>query len=100
MKPKIVAILLAIPLLVYAQSIIIEKPLQCLPTDQVLRELTREYAEQIVWHGVGVDQELRRYGLWVNESSKTWTLVQFDETIACILGAGSTSTEVYYGPRI
>ena len=100
MKPKIVAILLAIPLLVYAQSIIIEKPLQCLPTDQVLKELAREYDEKIVWHGVGVDQELRRYGLWVNESSKTWTLVQFDETIACILGAGRISTEVFYGPKI
>ena len=99
MKLKLAILLCVIPLLLYAQSIIIEKPLQCLPTDQILRELAKEYDEKIVWHGAGVDSELRRYGLWVNETSKTWTLVQFNEQLACILGAGRTSTEVFYGPK-
>lgn len=100
MRTKIALILCIIPLLVYAQVITIEKPVHCLPTNEMLVELTREYDEKIVWHGVGVDSELRRYGLWVNESSKTWTLVQFNEQLACILGAGRTSTEIFYGPKI
>jgi hypothetical protein len=41
-----------------------------------------------------------RYSLFVNEETKSWTLIQFDEKIACVLGVGEASTRIFNGPTI
>jgi len=38
--------------------------------------------------------------LFVNEETKSWTLIQFDEKIACVLGTGENSTQLFNGPKI
>jgi hypothetical protein len=35
----------------------------------------------------------------VNDDTKTWTLIQFDDTIACVLGTGGSSTYIFTGPK-
>jgi len=36
----------------------------------------------------------------VNEQTKSWTLIQFDDKIACVLGTGEGSTQIFNGPKI
>jgi hypothetical protein len=50
--------------------------------------------------GIQSDAPLPKYSLFVNEQSKSWTLIQFDEKIACVLGTGEASTQIFNGPKI
>jgi len=43
---------------------------------------------------------MSKYSLFVNDDTKTWTLIQFDDTIACVLGTGGFSTYIFNGPKI
>jgi len=52
-----------------------------------------------IWWGIE-PATVSRYSLFVNEQTKTWTLIQFDENMACILGVGNASTRIFNGPKI
>jgi hypothetical protein len=84
-----------------AQSMILEKPLICDETSRVLTLLSgADYKEKPIWWGMEPNAPLARYSLFVNEETKSWTLIQFDEKMACVLGAGGSSTEMFNGPKI
>lgn len=84
-----------------ARSITVEKPLICDETSKVLTLLSgSDYKEKPIWWGIEPNAPLSRYSLFVNDESKTWTLIQFDEKMACVLGTGAASTEIFNGPRI
>ena len=38
---------------------------------------------------------MSRYSLFVNEETKSWTLIQFDDKIACVLGTGEATWTQY-----
>jgi hypothetical protein len=87
--------------LVAAQSVIIQKPMKCADTKTVIQALTGEdYKEKPIWLGIESGATVSRYSLFVNEQTKTWTLIQFDENVACVLGVGEASTEIFNGPNI
>ena len=84
-----------------AQSLIVPKPLQCADTKTLLQGLAgKDYKEKPIWWGIEPGTISFRYSLIVNEQTKTWTLIQFDETIACVLGAGEASTQIFNAPKI
>jgi len=83
---------------VLAEPRTINKPIVCEETHIVLSALlSSEYEELPIWIGNG---ENSRYSLFANEKTKSWTLIQYDEKIACILGAGTHYRMVYNGPII
>ena len=85
---------------VIAQLVTVQKPLQCGDTKTVFEGLTDgDYKEKPVWWGIDLGTPVSRYSLFVNEKTKTWTLIQFDENIACVLGVGEASTRIF-GPAI
>ena len=87
--------------LVTAQSVTVQKPVECADTQTLFRGLIgSDYKEKPIWLGVDPVSTLSRYSLFVNEKTKTWTLIQFDEKIACVLGTGDASTQIFNGPRI
>jgi len=87
--------------IVLAQSITMQKPVECADTATLLRGLSNsQYKEKPIWWGIEPDTTLSKYSLFVNEDTKSWTLIQFDETIACVLGTGENSTRVFTGPKI
>lgn len=87
--------------LVAAQSVTVEKPLTCAETPVLLSLLSgSDYKEKPIWWGIESNATLSRYSLFVNDETKTWTLIQFDEKMACVLGTGAASTEIFNGPRI
>ncbi len=84
-----------------AQSVTVEKPLKCGDTKNLIQGLASEdYKEKPIWWGIEPGTAVSRYSLFVNEQTKSWTLIQFDETIACVLGAGEASTQIFNGPKI
>ena len=84
-----------------AQSITVQKPVECVDTATLLQGLSgSDYKEKPMWLGVESGASLPKYSLFVNDETKTWTLIQFDEKIACVLGTGENSTRIFTGPKI
>ncbi len=83
---------------VIAEVRTINKPIVCEETSVVFSTLfSGEYQEFPIWMGSG---ENSRYSLFANEKTKSWTLIQYDEKIACVLGVGSHYRMVFNGPII
>jgi hypothetical protein len=87
--------------LAVAQSVTVQKPVECADTATLLRGLSgSDYKEKPIWFGIEPGATVSRYSLFVNEETKSWTLIQFDEKIACVLGTGENSTQIPNGPKI
>lgn len=92
---------LAVAVWATAQTVTVQKPLTCAATGEVVSTLIgSDYKEKPIWMGSEPSVPPSRYSLLVNEQTKTWTLIQFDEKIACVLGTGEASTEIFTGPKI
>ena len=86
---------------VFAQSVTMKKSVECADTATLLRGLSAsDYKEKAIWLGIEPGAALSKYSLFVNEQTKTWTLIQFDERIACVLGTGENSIRIFTGPKI
>jgi hypothetical protein len=86
---KKLALFLLVPSFVWAQgSTTVEKPVVCNWTSVVLDTLREKYQEEPVWLGKDAKSQ---YTLFVNQKTGAFTIVQFNNEIACILGAGESS---------
>jgi len=87
--------------LAVAHSVTMQKPVECADTEILFRGLIgSNYKEKPIWMGIESGSTLSKYSLFVNEKTKSWTLIQFDEKIACVIGTGEASTQIFNGPRI
>ena len=94
-------IILVLSSVVMAQPIIIQKPVTCTDTKTLLQGLIgSDYKETPIWLGVELGAEVPKYSVFVNPQTKTWTIIQFNDTIACVLGTGTDSTQIFNGPKI
>ena len=74
-----------------AQEVIeLNKPMKCGKAEFVMNHFAQEYGEMPLW--VGKDISGSHITLLVNKEKRTWTMVQYDGGIACVLGAGQTSS--------
>jgi len=97
---KLIVILVAVLLTTAAisESTQAKKNVLCDDTKTMYNELVNgEYAERPVWGG---KDEKSNYGLLINEETGTWTFIQFDKEIACILGVGESSRILNSGKRV
>jgi hypothetical protein len=89
---------LLLPALVVAQPVTVEKTVVCEKTVLVIESLQNgDYKEQPFW--IGYDDK-SKYSLFTNEKTKTWTMIQFNDKIACIVGSGEGSRQVFTGPKV
>jgi len=87
--------------LALTQAVTVQKSLTCAGTAEVVSALIgSDYREKPIWLGVETNTPPSRYSLFVNEQTKTWTLIQFDDTVACVLGTGEASTDLFTGLKI
>lgn len=75
---------------VWAEPTIVKKEVVCDRIEVVLKVFSgAEYQEKPIWLGSGNENEpLNNYSLFVNQETKTWTIIQFNKETACVLGAG------------
>ena len=100
MKYLLLPFLLASTLLA-AQPIVIQKPVTCTDTKTLLQGLSgSDYRETPMWLGTEPDSEVPKYSVFVNQQNKTWTIIQFNDKLACVLGTGTESTQIFSGPKV
>lgn len=69
------------------QPFTVNKPVFCTDVKSMIEFLSgEEFREVPTW--VGKD-ETSKYVLMSNTKTKTWTMVQFNDQVACVLGAGT-----------
>lgn len=87
MKLPIFVTVLAFSAQLNAQTVL-SKQVVCGETSTVLQSLTSgEYQEKPNWIG-RADNDDSKYALFVNKKTKSWTFIQFNDKMACILGSG------------
>jgi hypothetical protein len=93
MKKLSVALLFClISSIAHAQEIIeLTKPMKCSNAEHVVRHFSDVYNEKPLW--VGKTTNGTHVTLMVNKDKGTWTMVEYDSAIACVLGAGETSSK-------
>ncbi len=96
---KILALLLLVPGFSLAQEpIVADKSVVCSQTKVVLEALREIYKEEPIWLGKGNDRS--RYSLFVNPKNGAFTLLQFNDEIACIIGVGESSINIPIKPNL
>ena len=97
----ILLLALLIPVLGSAQPIIVQKPVTCVDTKMLLQGLAgNDYKETPMWLGIEPGAEVPKYSVFVNQQTRTWTIVQFNDQLACVLGTGTDSTQIFSGPKV
>ena len=95
---KFILGVLLLPALAYAQPVTVEKPVVCDTPKIIIETLSGSgYKEQPFWAG---NDTTSRYIMMVNEKTKTWSFVQFNDNIACVLGTGENHRQVFLKPTI
>lgn len=72
-------------------------PTVCDSTQKLIESLTANFKEKLSWTGKHVNDD-SRYSLWVNEQTGSWTLLKMNPEVACILGVGDESKNVFGDP--
>ena len=92
MKNALVALLFCLTsLIANAQNIIdLTKSLKCSDAQTVMNYFTDVFKETPVWVGKTVHNT--HITLLANRETKSWTMIEYDTKLACVLGAGEEKT--------
>ena len=93
-------LILIVPLLASAEPTQINKPVICDSTLLVFQALVEQAGEKPIWVGRGDGKDTSRTVILADEKTKSWTIVQFDKNMACILGSGVGNQLIFTGPVI
>lgn len=99
MRKLTVAFLLGLTSFVaHAQKeIIVEKPVFCSSLKIVIETITGTYQEEPFWRGA---DEKSKFLMTVNPKSGSWTMIQYNDQIACVLGVGNNSKVLLLGKTV
>ena len=93
MRKMIIALLL-VSGLANAAAFKSEKPVVCGGIDEILESLQGDpYSEKPVWMGKDI-KDRTSYILLANFKTGTWTMIEMNDSVACVLGAGTGHTLV------
>ena len=73
-----------------AQAFSLNQSVICDESKKIIDALTEKWGEKLVWvasDAVGAS----KFGLFVNQKTNTWTILQFTPDIACVIGLGEKS---------
>ena len=72
-----------------AQLATTKKEVYCDKTETMISVLKgQDFEESPIWFGTEKDSKTSNYSLFVNQQTKTWTIIQFNKETACVLGSG------------
>lgn len=70
-------------------SITINRDFTCYATDKLISELRNTHKESLFVFGKTNDQAETTTSLWVNPTTKTWTIIATKGEISCVIGTGA-----------
>lgn len=101
MKKIFVAFLLSLTsFLAHAQKQnyeIVEKPVFCSTLKIIVEAVSGEFGETPTWRG---NDDKSKYVMTVNQQTGTWTMIQYNDQVACVVGFGRNSKTVYTGKSV
>ena len=75
----------------HAQQIIdLQKPLKCSDAQVVMNYFVDTHKEIPVWVGKSVHNT--HVTLLMNTETRSWTMIEYDDRLACVLGAGEAKS--------
>ena len=87
-----------------AQSVVqINKPVVCGTFNMIVEQITKTYGEEPQWNGSGAAGAAgaeTKFTMLVNPKTQSWTLIEYTNTMACIIGTGEQSTLLRFGISI
>lgn len=92
MKKLLVAFLLGVSLIVYAQKaekpVTTSKKIVCLSFKKAISDLKEKYGEEPIVMGTTTNMEDVKMAVFVNPDTGSFTVLEFDEEAACIISVG------------
>jgi hypothetical protein len=74
----------------YAQPSITKKEVYCDKTEILIPVIKgKDFQEVPIWFGKG-DGKAPNYSLFVNNETRSWTIIQFNNELACVIGSGES----------
>ena len=98
---KTIAILLTLSLLATvarSEPFSSKKSIVCDDATTLIGEIVKEFGETPVWSGLDTETKTT-YGILMNPKTNTWTIIQFDSKIACVLGVGEEAKSLIHGSK-
>jgi len=80
-----------------AQVIQIEKPVVCSTLKIIVETISQDFQEQPAWRG---NDAKSKYIMFANSKTGTWTFIQYDDKIACVIGSGENGKQIFLGKTI
>jgi hypothetical protein len=63
------------------------KPVPCKDSKTLALEVLKKYGEEPIWFGEDETAD-SKYTITYNKETKTWSFIQFNDDVGCILGFG------------
>ena len=96
MKKIIIALFMCMAIPLYSQTIELfelSRAMRCAEVQKLINHLADAYGEKVVW--VGKERNTGTHiALYRNDSTGTWTMIQYDTRTGCVLGAGELGTPI------
>jgi hypothetical protein len=89
--------ILLLPIFALADPVTVEKPVTCAKPKAVIETISGGDINEVPFW-VGTDDK-SKYVLMVNKKTGTWTMVQYNSDIACIIGFGDNQQQIFLGPK-
>lgn len=88
---KVILTLLCLPTLAFASDWIeAHKPIDCGPFQEIVSIVTQKgVEEEVAW--IGQAENNSNVALFLNPKTSTWTLVQYNKEVSCVLEMGKSS---------
>ena len=87
---KFIITLLFLPVLAYAEEsnvATVDKPVKCMPTRVVFETLKKDFKEVLAAHSIN---DINKTHIAITQSPNgTWTIIEFNEQVACLLAVGT-----------
>jgi hypothetical protein len=82
-----------------AQEVIeLNKGVRCSKAEFIMNHFATQFQELPIW--VGKTNSSTHMTLLVNKEKRTWTMVEYDGNLACVIGAGETSSDPNLSVRL
>ena len=84
----------------YAQPSTTKKEVYCDKTEILIPVIKgKDFQEVPIWFGKG-DGKAPNYSLFVNSETRSWTIIQFNNELACVIGSGESYQVITKKPNI
>jgi hypothetical protein len=80
-----------------AQIYKIDKPVLCSSLKNVIEYVSSTYREEPFLNGVG---DKSKYIMMVNQRTHTWTMIEYSDSTACVIGSGDNFNLITLGKTV